>query len=145
MQIHEITEGFWRNVASGFVQGVAGVDFPQKPSVDVAAAKAAQLAQAKGNPSQGTIFLVDVGGMEYFKNYLGQWFEKSDPAQRYSASLALQIKDPRKIAVLDKMLPQAKTIYVKPQSPGDNIIFVPDPTGRAAKLATKRQKVKAPQ
>lgn len=30
MQIHEITEGFLRNVASGFVQGLTGVDMPRQ-------------------------------------------------------------------------------------------------------------------
>ena len=146
MQIHEITEGFWKNVGSGFVQGLTGIDAIRKTPLDSLGAQAPQLGQSpanKTNPPQGTIFLIDIGGMEYFKNYLGQWFEKSDPAQRYSASAALQIKDPQKTATLEKQLPQAKTIYVKPESPGGNVVFVPDPTGRIAKLAAKRQKVKA--
>ena len=142
MQIYEITEGFWRNVGSGFVQGVTGVDSPRQQPENIPTPTAAQAGQAKGNPLQGTIALVDVGGMEYFKNYQGQWFEKPDPAQRYVASLALQIKDPRKMAVLDKELPRAQTITVKPQSPNDNVVFVPDPSGRAAKLAAKRQQAK---
>jgi hypothetical protein len=57
MQIHEITkrplrEGFLGNVASGFVQGLTGVDFPRQTSLDRAATEeketrklARQLAQ----------------------------------------------------------------------------------------------------
>ena len=141
MQIHEITEGFWQNVGSGFVQGLTGIDAVRRSPLDSAGAPG-QTPADKTKPAHGTIFLIDIGGMEYFKNYLGQWFEKPDSAARYSASAALQIKDPRKTAILDKQLPQAKTIYVRPQSPGDNIVFVPDPSGRYAKLASKRQKTK---
>ena len=143
MQIHEITEGFWKNVGSGFVQGLTGIDAIRKTPLDSLGAQAPQLGQSpanKTNPPQGTIFLIDIGGMEYFKNYQGLWFEKPDPAERYFASGALQIRDPLQTAKLDKLLPQAKMIYVKPQTPGDDVVFIPDPSGRVAKLATKRQK-----
>jgi hypothetical protein len=100
----------------------------------------------KSKPVQGAILLVKgPGGMEYFKSHKGIWFEKPDSRDRYSASGALQIKDPVKSATLDKLLPQAQTIYVKPESQSDNINFVPDPTARAAKLSAKRQKTKVKQ
>ena len=146
---HSIREGALGNIGRGFVQGVTGVDFPRdQPEVDADALKAAQAtlaAQAtttdKTKPVQGAIFLVKgPGGMEYFKNYQGIWFEKPDSREMYSASGALQIKDPVGANKLNQLLPQAQTIYVKSASPGDTINFVPDPSARTAKLAAKRPK-----
>lgn len=152
MQIHEITEGFFRNVATGFAQGVTGLpdttisgataNNVTKDKNVAAPAASTQSTAGKTIPAQGTVFLVNIGGMEYFKSYQGQWFEKPDPANRFSASGALQIKDPVKTARLDTMLPQAKTVFVRPESPGNDIVFVPDPSGRTARLAAKRQKAK---
>lgn len=148
MQIHEITkkslrEGLLGNIGRGFVQGVTGADFPQaQPKVDMDALKAAQaIATNKSNPTQGAIFLVKgPGGMEYFKSHQGIWFEKPDSRDIYSASGALQIKDPVKANKLNQLLPQAQTIYVKSAGQGDTINFVPDPSGRTAKLAANRLK-----
>jgi hypothetical protein len=143
MQIHEITEGLLSNVARGFVQGVTGATLPKsQPTVDAATLKTAQAtATNKSKPTQGAIFLVKgPGGMEYFKNYQGIWFEKPNSQDVYSSSGALQIKDPVKANKLNQLLPQAQTIYVKSASQGDTINFVPDSSGRTAKLATKRLK-----
>ena len=146
---HSIREGALGNIGRGFVQGVTGVDFSRaEPEVDADALKAAQAtlaAQAtttdKTKPGQGAIFLVKgPGGMEYFKNYQGIWFEKPDSREIYSASGALQIKNPVGANKLNQLLPQAQTIYVKSASPGDTINFVPDSSGRTAKLAAKRPK-----
>jgi len=136
MQIHEITEGFLSNVARGFVQGAAGVDLPRsQPPV------AQATTTNKSNPASGSILLVKgPGGMEYFKNHQGIWFEKPDSREIYSASGALQIKDPVKANKLNQLLPQSQTIYVKSASQGDTINFVPDPSARTAKLAAKRLK-----
>ena len=125
----------------GFIQGLTGVDFPRAElEVDADTLKAAQATtKDKTKPVQGAIFLVKgPGGMEYFKNYQGIWFEKPDSREMYSASGALQIKDPVGAKKLDQLLPQAQTIYVKSASPGDTINFVPDPSGRTAKLAARR-------
>ena len=144
---HSIREGALGNIGRGFVQGVTGVDFSRdQPEVDADTLKAAQAtvdAQAtttdKTKPVQGAIFLVTgPGGMEYFKDHQGIWFEKPDSREMYSASGALQIKDPVRANKLNQLLPQARTIYVKSASPGDTINFVPDPSGRTAKLAAKR-------
>jgi hypothetical protein len=162
MRIREIVkEGFFGDLKSvgsavaskeagkGFIQGLTGADFSrEQPEVDADTLKAAQAtlaAQAttkdKTKPTQGAIFLVKgPGGMEYFKNYQGIWFEKPDSREMYSASGALQIKDPVGANKLNQLLPQAQTIYVKSASPGDTINFVPDPSGRTAKLAARRPK-----
>jgi hypothetical protein len=148
MQIHEITkkslrEGLLGNIGRGFVQGVTGADFPRaQPKVDMDALKAVQAAATnKSNPAPGSILLVKApGGMEYFKDHRGIWFEKPDSREIYSASGALQIKDPVKANKLNQLLPQAQTIYVKSAGQGDTINFVPDSSGRTAKLATKRLK-----
>jgi hypothetical protein len=143
MQIHEITEGLLSNISRGFVQGVSGTDLPRaQPTVDTDALKVAQAAITdKSKPALGSILLVKgPGGMEYFKNHQGIWFEKPDSREIYSASGALQIKDPVKANKLNQLLPQAQTIYVKSASQGDTINFVPDPSGRTAKLAARRLK-----
>jgi hypothetical protein len=161
MQIHEITkrslgEGFIgdlkkvgsalmpsRSMGAGFVQGVTGADFSRaQPTVDTDALKAAQATITdKSKPAPGSILLVKgPGGMEYFKSHQGIWFEKPDSREIYSASGALQIKDPVKANKLNQLLPQAQTIYVKSASQGDTINFVPDPSARTAKLAAKRLK-----
>jgi hypothetical protein len=142
MQIHEITEGFLSNVARGFVQGVTNTELPKsRPTVDTDTLKAAQaILTNKSKPAPGSILLVKgPGGMEYFKSQ-GIWFEKPDSREIYSASGALQIKDPVKANKLNQLLPQAQTIYVKSASQGDTINFVPDPSGRTAKLAARRLK-----
>ena len=160
MRIHEITkqslsEGFWgdlktigstvgskgalSNIGKGFVQGIGGVNFRNQSPAEIAAAQAAQTDKSK--PALGSILLVKgPGGMEYFKNHQGIWFEKPDSREMYSASGALQIKDPVKVNKLNQLLPRAQTIYVKSASQGDTINFVPDPSGRTAKLATNRLK-----
>jgi hypothetical protein len=157
MQIHEITksmvkEGFGddlkkvgsaiagkgalSSIGSGFVQGLSGADFSRQLPVKSSAAKTDNT-----NPTQGAIFLVKgPGGMEYFKSHQGIWFEKPDSREIYSASGALQIKDPVKANKLNQLLPQAQTIYVKSAGQGDTINFVPDSSGRTAKLATNRLK-----
>jgi len=164
MQIHEITErplreGFWSdlkkvgsavgsksalsNIGKGAVQGVSAVDFSRtQPTVDTDSLKSAQATITdKSNPASGSILLVKgPGGMEYFKDHRGIWFEKPDSREIYSASGALQIKDPVRANKLNQLLPQAQTIYVKSASQGDTINFVPDPSARTAKLAARRLK-----
>jgi hypothetical protein len=163
MRIHEITkqslsEGFWgdlktigstvgsksalSNIGKGFVQGIGGVNFRDQSPGDATVAQAAQATITdKSKPAPGSILLVKgPGGMEYFKNHQGIWFEKPDSREMYSASGALQIKDPVKVNKLNQLLPRAQTIYVKSASQGDTINFVPDPSGRTAKLATNRLK-----
>jgi hypothetical protein len=168
MQIHEITkqslrEGFWSdlkkvgsavgsksalsNIGKGAAQGVTGIDnldLKSRP-VGTAATQQARAAQpatatpGKNKPAPGSILLVKgPGGMEYFKSHQGIWFEKPDSREIYSASGALQIKDPVKANKLNQLLPQAQTIYVKSASQGDTINFVPDSSGRTAKLAANR-------
>lgn len=119
----------------------------QQVAAQKAAAQAAPATTAdKTKPTQGSIFLVkSPEGMEYFKSHQGIWFEKPNSQEKYFASGALQIKDPVKTAALDRLLPQAQTIYVKPESQGDTINFIPDPTGRTARLFAKRQKTKVKQ
>jgi len=96
------------------------------------------------NPKEGSVLLIKApSGMEYFKSYTGAWFEKPDPVPtKFSASGALQEKDPVKIAQLEKMATKnSQVVYVKPSIPGDTVNYVADPAGqtRAAKLAATRQ------
>lgn len=103
------------------------------------------------NPPQGTVLLIkDPRGMEYFKNYKGLWFEKPDSREKFVASGALQIKDPVQANALNSMLTQVGgvVIAVKPEFPGDNVNFEPDPVAqrrldkRQQGLAAKRQRTK---
>ena len=153
MLIHEVTQlpprpGILSTIspsaiASGFVQGLTGVNFPrpQEPAGSTTAQATQTITTDKSKPAPGSIFLVKApGGMEHFKDHRGIWFEKPGSREIYSASGALQIKDPVKANKLNQLLPRAQTIYVKSASQGDTINFVPDPSGRTAKLAAKRLK-----
>jgi hypothetical protein len=97
MQIHEITEGMFSNIARGFVQGATNTDLPRaQPKVDVSALKTAAAAQMPtteriavtiGQPGQTV-------PAKYYKTK-GSWTNE----------LGTPITDPRQTAYLDKLIP----------------------------------------
>jgi hypothetical protein len=97
MQIHEITEGFWQNVGSGFVQGVTGANFTQPAPVNIAGARAAQGADQSQPIEKKTLTISQPGqtvDTKYFKT-----------GTVWTNEQGQQITKPDSIAYLEKLIP----------------------------------------
>ena len=97
MQIHEITEGIFSNIARGFVQGATDTDLPKsQPPVDVSALK--NIASAQMPATERIVVTIGQPG-------------QTAPAKYYKAKeiwtneLGTPITDPRQTKYLDKLIP----------------------------------------
>ena len=77
------------------------------------------------NPKEGSVMLVKAAnGEQYFKSYNGTWHLKGKAPDDYSVG-GTQITNPADKLALDKLLPQAQLIGVKPATnePGDVWVY----------------------
>jgi hypothetical protein len=71
------------------------------------------------NPQEGSVLLVKAAnGEQYFKSYKGTWHVKGAVPQEFSVG-GTKITNPAQTTELDKLLPQAKLVGIKPD-PKDN-------------------------
>jgi len=102
MQIHEITkrhvdEGALGNIASGFVQGLTGVDLPRaQPPVDVSALKTA--AASLSSATERIVLTVSQPGQTVDTQY----FKTGDV---WTNEQGQQITKPESITYLDRLIP----------------------------------------
>lgn len=139
MQIHEITEGLFSNVARGFASGITGVDIPQsQASIDRQAAQAAEKLRAQGYgqaPATGATERITVAISQPGQNVPANYFKTRNV---WTNELGAVITDPKQKAYLDGLIPthgkkQTITQPTTAQQPTRRVSRARVPRGRTVK------------
>lgn len=110
MQIHEITEGFWRNVGSGFVQGLTGIDAVRRAPADLTKIQPAPIAGQPQPIEKITVTISQPGQTMDTKYYKTGTVWTNEQGQ--------QITKPESVAYLEKLIPtHGKKETIAPTTP----------------------------